>query len=153
MVTIRKNFAKIHTIVMLTRCIEIISLHLTEKRPQNRRFSPFFCVFLMHSSDQIRQNVKACMIRPLVKYSKIPKKRIFFVNIFFLKVKMDILFMSFFKKKDRILTSFSPAPFHLAGLKTLASKILLSQKKSEISICPNRGYVSASCARAHVIVC
>ena len=84
--------------------------------------------------------------------SKIQKSGFFFVNIFFLKVKMDILFMSFFKKKDRILTSFSPASFHLAGLKTLASKILLSQKKSEISICPNRGYVSASCACAHAIV-
>ena len=85
--------------------------------------------------------------------SKIQKSGFFFVYIFFLKVKMDILFMSFFKKKDRILTSFFPASFHLAGLKTLASKILLSQKKSEISICPNRGYVSASCACAHAIVC
>lgn len=84
--------------------------------------------------------------------SKIQKSGFFFVNIFFLKVKMDILFMSFFKKKDRILTSFFPASFHLTGLKTLASKILLSQKKSEISICPNRGYASASCACAHAIV-
>ena len=29
---------------------------------------------------------------------------------------MDILFMSIFEKKDRILITFFPASFHLAGL-------------------------------------
>lgn len=63
-----------------------------------------------------------------------------------------MLSMSFFKKKDRMFTTFFPASFHLTGLSTLASKILLSQKKSDISICPKRGYVSVSCACAHAIV-
>ena len=34
----------------------------------------------------------------------------------------------------------------------LASNTLLSQKKSEINMCPNRGYLSAALARAQLIV-
>ena len=63
-----------------------------------------------------------------------------------------MLFMSFFKKKDRIFTTFFPASFHFTGLAPLASKMLLSQKKSEIRICPKRGYNSVSCDCAHVVV-
>lgn len=137
---------------MLTSCNHSITLHFTKFRPKILPNHRNFSVFLMHSSSQVRQNTTARMVTNVEKSQKSKKADFFFVNIFFLKVKMDILSMSFFKKKDRILTNFFPASFHLAGLKILASKILLSQKKSEISTCPNRGYASASCACAHAIV-
>lgn len=117
----------------------------------------FFFLFLCFSYALVRIFSTKCESmydKKVVKYSKNQKMGFFFTNIFFLKVKMDMVFMSIFKKKDRIFTTFFPAFFHLTGLglNILASNILLSQKKSDINICPKRGYVSASCACAHAIV-
>ena len=140
---------------MLTSSTLCDSLHFTKFRPKIRpffAFSPFFSRFSYALVPIFSPKCQSMWGKELQKMSKNQKSRFFFTNIFFLKVKMDMVFMSFFKKKDRIFTNFFPASFHLTGLKTLASKILLSQKKSEISICPNRGYGSASCACAHAIV-
>jgi hypothetical protein len=117
-----------------------------QKSTQNR---PFFFIFLCFSYALVHIFSTKCESmdgKKVVKYSKNQKMGFFFTNIFFLKVKMDMVFMSIFKKKDRIFTTFFPAFFHLTGLNILASNTLLSQKKSEISICPNRGYVSDLCA-------
>ena len=137
-----KKKLKCRTIVMVTSSKQTFSLHFTKNRPKIAHFSSFFYVFLMHSSAFFRKSVKAWMVRRMGKNRKNQKMGFFFTNIFFLKVKMDMVFMSIFKKKDRIFITF----FHFTGLNILASNILLSQKKSEISICPNRGYVSDLCA-------
>ena len=101
---------------MLTSSTNLVSLHLTEKRPKIRPNSRFFRVFSYALVPTIAPKCQSMYRKACAKMSKIQKSGFFFVNIFFLKVKMDILFMSFFKKKDRILTSFFPASFHLTGL-------------------------------------
>ena len=119
MVTIRKTARKRRTIVMLTSSSHSITLHFPEKRPKNRSFSSFFTHFLHFSYalvSIISHKCRRIYGKAFAKLSKIQKSGYIFFNIFFLKVKMDMLFMSFFKKKDRILKLFFPAHFHLTGL-------------------------------------
>ena len=119
MVTIRKTARKRRTIVMLTSSSRSIAPRFTEKRPQNRSFSSFFTHFLHFSyalAPNISHKCQSMYGNAFAKLSKIQKSGYIFFNIIFLKVKMDMLSMSFFKKKDRMFTSFFPASFHLAGL-------------------------------------
>ncbi len=125
---------------MLTSCAHNNTLHFTVFRSNSLPYHRKIHIFLMHSCSRRARNVKAYMVRSFENIQK-SKKEYFFFKHFFLKVKMDILFMSIFKKKDRIFTTFFPAffLFHLAGGPPNTSKTLLSQKKSEIRICPKRG--------------
>ena len=119
MVTIRKTARKRRTIVMLTSSSHTIAPRFTEKRPQNRSFSSFFTHFLHFSyalAPNISHKCQSMYGNAFAKLSKIQKSGYIFFNIIFLKVKMDMLFMSFFKKKDRILKLFFPAHFHFTGL-------------------------------------
>ena len=119
MVTIRKTARKRRTIVMLTSSSHSIALHFPETRSQIRKFSSFFTHFLHFSYavvSIISHNCQSMYGNAFAKLSKIQKSGYIFFNIIFLKVKMDMLFMSFFKKKDRILKLFFPAHFHLTGL-------------------------------------
>ncbi len=127
---VKKN----RTIAMLTSCNQSIALHFTEKRPQIHQFFPFFPVF-SHFSYALIKNIS--LTRQSIhgtdffkKYENL-KLWFFFANIIFLKVKKDMLFMSFFKKKDRMFTTFFPASFHLTGLVgiiLLASNIAFIEK-------------------------
>jgi hypothetical protein len=120
--------------------------------PKNRPFFILFLHFYYALTCILTDFCVSIYDNEWVENIKNEKSGFCFTNIFFLKVKMDMKGMSFFKKKDRILTTFFPAYFHLTGFNILASNTLLSQKKSEIRMCPKRGYVSPSCACAHVIV-
>ena len=119
MVTIRKTARKRRTIVMLTSCNQTITLHFAGMSPKIRPFFAFSPVFLRFSYALVpvfspeRQSIHR---KETAKIRKIRKSGNFFANIIFLKVKMDMLSMSFFKKKDRMFTTFFPAFFHLAGL-------------------------------------
>ena len=119
MVSWTSPFEKSRTIVMLTSCSPSITLHFAGMRPKIRPFFAFSPVFLRFSYALVpvfspeRQSIHR---KETAKIRKIRKSGNFFANIIFLKVKMDMLSMSFFKKKDRMFTSFFPASFHLAGL-------------------------------------
>ena len=104
---------------MLTSSSLSDTLHFTEVRPKIRNFSSFFTHFLHFSyalAPNISHKCQSMYGNAFAKLSKIQKSGYIFFNIIFLKVKMDMLFMSFFKKKDRILKLFFPAHFHLTGL-------------------------------------
>ena len=119
MISSRPTARKRRTIVMLTSCSPSITLHYTEMCPKIRPFFAFSPVFLRFSYALVpvfspeRQSIHR---KETAKIRKIRKSGNFFANIIFLKVKMDMLSMSFFKKKDRMFTTFFPASFHLAGL-------------------------------------
>ena len=119
MISSRPTARKRRTIVMLTSCNQTITLHFTEMRPKIRPFFAFSPVFLRFSYALVpvfspeRQSIHR---KETAKIRKIRRSGNFFANIIFLKVKMDMLSMSFFKKKDRMFTTFFPAFFHLAGL-------------------------------------
>ena len=119
MISSRPTARKRRTIVMLTSCSPSITLHFAGMRPKIRPFFAFSPVFLRFSYALVpvfspeRQSIHR---KETAKIRKIRKSGNFFANIIFLKVKMDMLSMSFFKKKDRMFTSFFPASFHLAGL-------------------------------------
>jgi hypothetical protein len=110
---------KRRTIVMLTSSNQTIAFHFTEMCPHFHHFFPFFPVFFRVYYALIPNNYHKCQIiygKEFVKRRNPRKSGFFFANIIFLKVKMDMLFMSFFKKKDRVFTNFFPASFHLTGL-------------------------------------
>lgn len=73
-------------------------------------FFPFFlCSRLHFIADRCKHIWYAiCII------CETQKKRIFFYNIIFLRIKMDILFMSFLEKKDRIFKLFYPVVFSIS---------------------------------------
>lgn len=110
---------KWRTIVMLTSSNHSVTLHFAELCPKIRPFFAFSPVFLRFSYALVpvfspeRQSIHR---KETAKMRKFRKSGFFFANIIFLKVKMDMLSMSFFKKKDRMFTTFFPASFHLAGL-------------------------------------
>ena len=83
---------------MLTSSAVLVSLHLAEIRPKILPTHRKIGVFLMHSSDQICQNVTACMVRRLQKGRK-SKKWIFFCQHFFSKSKNGHTFHVLFQKK------------------------------------------------------
>ena len=119
MLSTHSTARKCLTIVMLTSCNQNIALHFTGIRPKTRPFSPIFPVFFRVSYALIPNNSHKCQIiygKEFVKRRNPRKSGFFFANIIFLKVKMDMLFMSFFKKKDRMFTTFFPASFHFTGL-------------------------------------
>lgn len=119
MLSARPTARKRRTIVMLTSSSQPIALHFTEMRTHFHRFFPFFPVFFRVSYALIPNNSHKCQIiygKEFVKRRNPRKSGFFFANIIFLKVKMDMLFMSFFKKKDRMFTTFFPASFHFTGL-------------------------------------
>ena len=119
MLSSRPTVQKRRTIVMLTSSNQTIVLHFAETRPKIRPFFPFFPVFFRVSyalAPRFSPGRQTMRGKGFVKIWKIRKMGFFFVNIIFLKVKMDMLSMSFFKKKDRMFTSFFPASFHLTGL-------------------------------------
>jgi hypothetical protein len=110
---------KRRSIVMLTSCSQTIVLHFAEMSQFFPIFSHFFPVFLRFSYALVSHflfEYQSIGGKKYVKICKIRKSGFFFVNIIFLKVKMDMLFMSFFKKKDRMFTTFFPASFHFTGL-------------------------------------
>ena len=119
MISSRPTARKRRTIVMLTSCSPSITLHFAGMSPKTRPFFAFSPVFLRFSYALVpvfspeRQSIHR---KETAKIRKIRKSGNFFANIIFLIVKMDMLSMSFFKKKDRMFTSFFPASFHLAGL-------------------------------------
>ena len=122
MLSLHPNAQKRRTIVMLTSSDQTIVLHFTETRPNIRQFFAFSPVFLRFSYALVPNfspEYQRICGKGVSKNMKIRKGGIFFVNIIFLKVKMDMLFMSFFKKKDRMFTTFFPASFHLTGLDIL----------------------------------
>ena len=119
MISSRTTARKRRTIVMLTSCSPSITLHFAGMSQKIRPFFAFSPVFLRFSYALVtvfspeRQSIHR---KETAKIRKIRKSGNFFANIIFLKVKMDMLFMYFFKKKDRMFTTFFPASFHLAGL-------------------------------------
>lgn len=93
------------------------SVPFHQNGPKKSCFSPifphFFSFFLCshsHFNGAQRKHIWYAIGNICEKH----KKRILFYNIIFLRIKMDILFMSFLEKKDRILKLFYPVVFSIS---------------------------------------